>query len=85
MVADRPLEQRAAQNLAQTRTEEALVPQRPEMADRMRGTHQHRQTATQLSRCRYKGDSGMKRWVGLCAIADNVINVGHAMEKQSHT
>src|SRR6516164_5953580 len=31
---------------AQTRTEEALVPQRPEMADRMRGTHQRDQTAT---------------------------------------
>ena len=31
---------------AQTRTEEALVPQRPEMADRMRGTHQRRQAAT---------------------------------------
>jgi hypothetical protein len=30
----------------QTQTEEALVPQRPKMADRMRGTHQRRQTAT---------------------------------------
>ena len=38
-----------------------------------------------LSRCRYKGDAGMKRWVGLGVIADNVINIGHAMEKQSHT
>jgi hypothetical protein len=27
-----------------------------------------------LSRCRYKGDAGMKRWVGLGVIADNVIN-----------
>ena len=35
-----------------------------------------------LSRCRYKGDAGMKRWVGLGVIADNVINIGHAMEKQ---
>jgi transposase, IS5 family len=25
----------------------------------------------------------MKRWVGLGVIADNVINIGHAMEKQS--
>jgi hypothetical protein len=32
---------------AQARTEEALVPQRPEMAHRMRGTHQRDQTATQ--------------------------------------
>jgi IS5 family transposase len=38
-----------------------------------------------LSRCRYKGDAGMKRWVGLGVIADNVINIGHAMEQQSHT
>src|SRR3984957_10603806 len=37
-----------------------------------------------LSRCRYKGDAGMKRWVGLGVIADNVINIGHPMEKQSH-
>jgi IS5 family transposase len=27
----------------------------------------------------------MKRWVGLGVIADNLINIGHAMEKQSHT
>jgi IS5 family transposase len=38
-----------------------------------------------LSRCRYKGDAGMKRWVGLGVIADNLINIGHAMEKQLHT
>src|SRR6201982_1081567 len=38
-----------------------------------------------LSRCRYKGDAGMKRWVGLGVIADNLINIGHAMEKQPHT
>src|SRR6202041_3419575 len=31
---------------AQTRAEEALVPQRTEMADRMRGTHQRGQAAT---------------------------------------
>ena len=31
---------------AQTRAEEALVPQRPEMADRLRGTHQRGQAAT---------------------------------------
>jgi len=31
------------------------------------------------------GDAGMKCWVGLGVIADNVINIGHAMEKQSHT
>jgi IS5 family transposase len=36
-----------------------------------------------LNRCRYKGDAGMKRWVGLGVIADNLINIGRAMEKQS--
>jgi IS5 family transposase len=55
------------------------------MADRMRGTHQRDQKQHGLSRCRYKGDAGMKRWVGLGVIADNLINIGHAMEKQLHT
>ena len=36
-----------------------------------------------LNRCRYKGDDGMKRWVGLGVIADNLINIGRAMEKRS--
>jgi IS5 family transposase len=36
-----------------------------------------------LSRCRYKGNVGMHRWVGLGVIADNLINIGHAMEKQA--
>ena len=35
-----------------------------------------------LNRCRYKGDAGMKRWVGLGVIADNLINIGCAMEKK---
>jgi transposase, IS5 family len=35
-----------------------------------------------LSRCRYKGESGMKRWVGLGVIADNLINIGNAMARQ---
>jgi IS5 family transposase len=29
-----------------------------------------------LHRSRYKGDEGMKRWVGLGVIADNLINIG---------
>ena len=33
-----------------------------------------------LNRCRYKGQSGVKRWVGLGVIADNLINIGHALE-----
>ena len=32
-----------------------------------------------LNRCRYKGAAGMKRWVGLGVIADNLINIAHAM------
>src|ERR1700675_3047682 len=36
-----------------------------------------------LNRCRYKGDAGMKRWVGLGVIADNLINIGREMEKRA--
>jgi len=32
-----------------------------------------------LNRCRYKGTSGMERWVGLGVIADNLINIARAM------
>jgi IS5 family transposase len=32
-----------------------------------------------LNRCRYKGLSGIERWVGLGVIADNLINIGHAL------
>jgi IS5 family transposase len=31
-----------------------------------------------LNRCRYKGEDGMKRWVGLGVISDNLINIGRA-------
>jgi IS5 family transposase len=36
-----------------------------------------------LNRCRYRGDAGMKRWVGLGVIADNLVNIGRAIEKRS--
>jgi len=36
-----------------------------------------------LNRCRYKGDDGMKRWVGLGVIADNLINIGGTLAKRS--
>ncbi len=36
-----------------------------------------------LRRCRYKGFDGMQRWVGLGVIADNLINVGRAIDAQS--
>jgi IS5 family transposase len=29
-----------------------------------------------LTRCRYKEERGMKRWVGLAVISDNLINIG---------
>ena len=32
-----------------------------------------------LNRCRYKGDRGMKRWVGIGVIADTLINIGRAI------
>jgi DDE family transposase len=32
-----------------------------------------------FSRCRYRGLDGMKRWVGLSVLADNLINIGNAM------
>jgi len=34
-----------------------------------------------LSRCRYKGAAGMKRWVGLAVISDNLVNMGRALAK----
>ena len=34
-----------------------------------------------LRRCRYKGYVGMHRWVGLGVIADNLVNIGHALTK----
>jgi len=33
-------------------------------------------------RCRYKGYIGMNRWVG-GVIADSVINIGRALQKQA--
>ena len=36
-----------------------------------------------LDRCRYKGDDGMRRWVGLGIIADNIINIGRAKKKRA--
>jgi IS5 family transposase len=38
-----------------------------------------------LNRCRYPGDDGMKRWVGLGVIADNLINLGRAIAAQPAT
>ena len=32
-----------------------------------------------LNRCRYRGQDGMERWVGLGVLADCVINIGNAL------
>jgi IS5 family transposase len=32
-----------------------------------------------LNRCRYKGQPGIERWVGFGVIANNLINIGHAL------
>jgi IS5 family transposase len=34
-----------------------------------------------LRRCLYKGDAGMKRWVGLGVIADNLIHIGDVLSE----
>lgn len=36
-----------------------------------------------LNRCLYQGQSGMKRWVGLGVIGDNLINIGRALAQQA--
>jgi IS5 family transposase len=36
-----------------------------------------------FNRCHYRGDAGMKRWVGPGVIADHIINIGGAMEKRA--
>jgi IS5 family transposase len=36
-----------------------------------------------LNRCRYRGEAGMQRWVGLGVIADNLVNIGQALQKQA--
>jgi IS5 family transposase len=38
-----------------------------------------------LDRCRYKGQQGMKRWVGLGIIGDNLINIGRALAASAKT
>ena len=36
-----------------------------------------------LRRCRYRGDDGIHRWVGLGVIADNLINIGTFLERRA--
>jgi IS5 family transposase len=37
-----------------------------------------------LARCRYKGDDGMRRWVGLGIIGDNLVTIGNTMARSSN-
>ena len=37
-----------------------------------------------LDRCRYKGDHGMRRWVGLGVIGDNLVTMGNAMARRTN-
>jgi len=36
-----------------------------------------------LTRCRYRADHGMRRWVGLGVISDNLINLGRALASRT--
>jgi IS5 family transposase len=38
-----------------------------------------------MTRSRNKGDDGMKRWVGLGVIADNLINIGRVLATRPST
>jgi len=67
------------------RAEEALVPQRPEGAHRMRGTHQRGQAPTRPRPMPLQGFVGMQRWVGLGVIADNLVNIGCTMKRLTAT
>ena len=67
---------------AQARAEETLVPQRPEVAHRdSEGRISVVKRRHGLDRCRYKGDNGMRLWVGLGVIGDNLITLGNALAK----
>jgi hypothetical protein len=46
------------------------------MANGMRRPNQCLETTSRTARCRYHGEKGMRRWVGLGVIADNLINIG---------
>ena len=37
-----------------------------------------------LRRCIYRGDAGMKRWVGLGVIADNLHHIGTVLAKRKN-
>ena len=62
--------------------EDTLVQTGPEMADGLRRARiSLLKRRHGLTRCRYKGDAGMQRWVGLGVIGDNLINLGTALAR----
>jgi hypothetical protein len=60
-----------------------MVPQRPEMAHRIRRPYQCRQAAARAQPLPLQSLVGMNRWVGFGVIADNLINIGSAMHSNS--
>ena len=58
-------QRKAKQELRTVRTQHPTRKGRISVLKRRRG----------LNRCRYRGDAGMQRWVGLGVIADTLINV----------
>ena len=48
------------------------------LTDRMRGISVVKRRHL-LDRCRYRGECGMQRWVGLGVIADNLVNIGRVL------
>jgi transposase, IS5 family len=38
-----------------------------------------------MNRSRYKGDDGIKRWVGLGVIAENLINISRVLASRAGT
>jgi len=74
-----PIAQPKASNASASR--KALVPQ--EMAHRITGAHQGGQTTARPRPLPPQGFIGMNRWVGLGIIADNLVNIGRAMEKRA--
>jgi DDE family transposase len=36
-----------------------------------------------LNRCRYRGQEGMQRWVGLGIVADNLISMGKLLARRA--
>jgi IS5 family transposase len=60
-----------------------LVPQRPEWRTGCEGRISVAKRRHGLNRCRYRGDVGIKRRVGLGVFADNLISVGIC--KRMHT